>query len=1006
MSSLEALLGPSIAKAATSGAIAAGKWGARAALSGQRKRKLRSLLDAKGSTKCEELLERLTPLDVSRVLAFCDSPEFAHCANLLARARLVEGVGRKSDKISKSVKIELSESLGLHLGRKPDQDLVEVLFSALNESVALNIKRLSDSDLPASAELKAELIKTIASLAAASARNADVLRTFARIEEIDDFISELKSQVIALHGTMRLPHAGTTRQVPYDQLFVQPRLKVAGLNRHKGDVSVAEFAAGIGGRRDLMPANTLSDVSLLLDNCSRAVILGDPGGGKSTLSRNLAFLVASETEGISRAPFFVELRDYAKALNDGSPKKTFVEYLEGLCRSPYGVSPPPNAVEYLLLNDRAVVIFDGLDELLDTSLRRSVVEIVEAFVYKFPTCPILVTSRRVGYEEAPLDPDLFYLVGLRDFSIEDVKKYVSNWFNLDESIQPQVKARLTSSFMQDSQFVSDLRKNPLMLSLMCGIYASENYIPTNRPDVYEKCSLLLFDRWDKQRGIESQLPFDAHVQAAMRALALYMLTDSPDAYLSRLKTLAFLKRYLLERRFESEESAENAAVEFVDFCKGRAWVLTDIGSDTYGFTHRTFLEYFSASQLVRQNSSAASLYEALRGRLIAKEWDVVAQLALQILGRQVEDGADDFLLLAIEDFEKQQGSSSLNLASFLVRSLEFIVPKPAVVQRICELALEATRPLVKSVAGHAQIGRHGPPVGLLMFVAAENRPRVADALRRAISTAIAKDDQDELAAFTCFLLFSATGVESAQAREFWRRWSVENYRSHFSDLARSLRAKYWWLAMFEFEVGEATLSEVLDWHGLFALYRFDLPTGPSQWAPFAYRCLTGFYSPHGDHVEVSQQTIHRRISRQLSVNAERISEMRIRSNSQEVMDAITAAVVRLETGGFGAPRIMLALPILEFLSNSFIKEVEAARGKYDDVASAVAALAATRFSGITAELINCRVSLELPTGEVLSKLDRAFRGRPDLRMHLESWLKGEHSFLPKRRRSRRAIGDR
>ncbi len=49
-----------------------------------------------------------------------------------------------------------------------------------------------------------------------------------------------------------------------------------------------------------------------------------------------------------------------------------LDWLESVCDAPYGVAAPQGALEYLLLNGRALVIFDGLDELLDTSLRREV----------------------------------------------------------------------------------------------------------------------------------------------------------------------------------------------------------------------------------------------------------------------------------------------------------------------------------------------------------------------------------------------------------------------------------------------------------------------------------------------------------------------------------------------------------------------------------------------------------------------------------------------------------
>ena len=47
-------------------------------------------------------------------------------------------------------------------------------------------------------------------------------------------------------------------------------------------------------------------------------------------------------------------------------KCSILEYLEQVSSSNYQLKPPSGSLEYLLLNGRAVVIFDGLDELLET----------------------------------------------------------------------------------------------------------------------------------------------------------------------------------------------------------------------------------------------------------------------------------------------------------------------------------------------------------------------------------------------------------------------------------------------------------------------------------------------------------------------------------------------------------------------------------------------------------------------------------------------------------------
>lgn len=301
--------------------------------------------------------------------------------------------------------------------------------------------------------------------------------------------------------------------------------------------------------------------------------------------------------------------------------------------------------------------------------------------------------------------------------------------SLDESVEPPRKTQLADAFLTDSAFVSDLRVNPLMLSLMCGIYASENYIPRNRPDVYEKCALLLFDRWDKQRGIKSELAFDAHVQAAMRSLALWMYPKQEVREgIRRDRLIEYMKGFLLEKRFDDEEQAEDAATQFIEFCKGRAWVLTDVGAELYGFTHRTFLEYFAASQLVRLNASAHALFEALEPHLRGSEWDVVAQLALQILGRTVEDGADDFLAEVLNAASSSTEADRVSLLSFASRALTFIVPRPSVlrtlVAAVVRLQLDAG-PLDLSFSWRRRQTAANRPLVDMMGATNENLPLVS-----------------------------------------------------------------------------------------------------------------------------------------------------------------------------------------------------------------------------------------------------------------------------------------
>jgi predicted NACHT family NTPase len=162
--------------------------------------------------------------------------------------------------------------------------------------------------------------------------------------------------------------------------------------------------------------------------------------------------------------------------------------------------------------------------------------------------------------------------------------------------------------LEESQPVPDLRSNPLLLALMCNIYRGEGYIPKNKPDVYGKCAEMLFERWDKGRGIQVPLPIkeiESQIKPTMMYLAHWIYSDEAlQSGVTERKLVAKAADYLCPKRFEDRDEAEQAAREFIEFCRGRAWVFTDTGTTKegdglYQFTHRTFLEYFTACYLVR-----------------------------------------------------------------------------------------------------------------------------------------------------------------------------------------------------------------------------------------------------------------------------------------------------------------------------------------------------------------------------------------------------------------------
>lgn len=419
----------------------------------------------------------------------------------------------------------------------------------------------------------------------------------------------------------------------------------------------------------------------------RAVVLGSPGAGKTTLTQKIIHeLCIDPSKAHLCLPFLVTLRKYDERRREDPISIT--NYIATSISTELHITVSDQYIEYFLRTGRAAVILDGLDELLHPSRRKEVAEIVHSFARRYPKCSIIVTSRIVGYDEASLDSKIFSHMYLSDFNDAEVQEYATNWFKLNLNRGSADPAIIVREFMRESETVAELRKNPLLLSLMCNIYRGKGYIPQNRSDLYERCASMLFDEWDRSRGIESGGPLRGDAKYALQDIAYWALTHRElDSGIPEPMLKKKLTKFLKDLRYGSEAMAEEAASDLLRMWRGRAWILTDFGSDAlhriYQFSHRTFLEYFAATHLARKSKSPQRLWQELRSNAISGEWDVVAEIAIQTYNAGKRGATDEIYKLITKRMSSIKDASELTAElleemRFACWHLEALAPGPKV----------------------------------------------------------------------------------------------------------------------------------------------------------------------------------------------------------------------------------------------------------------------------------------------------------------------------------------
>ncbi|MFN0045221.1 MAG: NACHT domain-containing protein [Sphingorhabdus sp.] len=545
------------------------------------------------------------------------------------------------------------------------------LFDALSAAIRARIDTASSDPMlmevirASSDELRHEIIEI--SEALNKAGRSQPLTS----EQFLDIRSRVARSIETEHRDLPVETDRGTRRVNISKLVIPARLS-----------PVSSHALTGGGARPDSATIPLSDFRRGLH---RGVVLGDPGGGKSTLTQLVCYEMARSLNlDVLGNPKHIDDRDLRL------PLRIVVRTLDRIQRSTAGYTVLDylrDEIKIILDNDgeiaerfliqvlttgKAILLFDGLDEILEVSRRRQMTTYIEQFINNYAACPALVTSRIVGYNDAPLS-DEFGVFLLAKLQSDEIQKYAEKLIKAISSAGAKSKDRAISFVKQTEATASDLRENPLLLGLMVYIFMERGDVPDNRPAIYQACSQLLFMKWDQRREILFEYPDDFELLDLFGFLAVKIFGD-PDVEdgVSDKWLLGHVRKFFFDW-YRDQAKATSAAKALVTFVTGRAWVMCDVGPNIYKFTHRTFLEYFVARRLESESESVGRLLETLYPKIIAGEWDVVSHLALQIAsGNGPKAGKAVEALHILLDTNGRTSDEEFNLLVFSARALEYL----------------------------------------------------------------------------------------------------------------------------------------------------------------------------------------------------------------------------------------------------------------------------------------------------------------------------------------------
>jgi formylglycine-generating enzyme required for sulfatase activity len=457
------------------------------------------------------------------------------------------------------------------------------------------------------------------------------------------FLASLREQTAWIDIRGLQVGSGRAHRFPIDDLYI-PLTTVEGDGRERPE----------GPRRAVRLEESLRH--------RRLVIVGDPGSGKTTFLRRIAFELCRADSGPGKdlqlpfrgLPVLIRVAELEQHIEKCRQRQDvpatkdspawLVHFLEIQSKEhQWGLDR--GFFEEKLRARTTVVLLDGLDEAPSRVRREDMARLFESSTAAYSQCRFVVTTRPATYSgRATLSG--FHEVRVDDLGPEGIEGFLGHWSRCLYPENPVEAERHRQDLLTALRARVEIRRmarNPVMLTALAVVHWNERRLPEQRADLYESILTWLARAREQRQGRE---PADRCLEL-LAALALGMQNQANGRVVQIEKGNAAA---ILAPQFRdtSEPERFSRAQRFLDEEEVDSGIVVSRGAQIQ-FWHLTFQEYLAARAVAGFSEVVQSKLLLDHGTLYRPEWrEVMLLLAGTLLVKQGRGKVDGLFQVVLD----------------------------------------------------------------------------------------------------------------------------------------------------------------------------------------------------------------------------------------------------------------------------------------------------------------------------------------------------------------------